>query len=513
MSPLLRGSSQSHTVRRSYIKSMFLLAPSPVPCLQLSYAISHNPDKNGDAVRGRNMTNGLRTPLTAKALENLQEGQKLTDGGFDPDNELRGALKGSLVARRRQGRTMIEFFLRMRAGGKDVTHKVGTYAPKGGGLGLAEARALALDMARKYAAEGEGYKAAREAEETARKAAEEAARQARARDEADSKGEGSLEALLLAYVADMRVRGRSSADDVEGLFRRHVELAHPDLWNKPARLVTREDIHAILGRMLDAGIGRRVNMLRSCVKSAYAFGLYLADDPKHHQDARRFMLTSNPAATIRRRTELDRKGERALSTSELGAYLRALDGIQSAPLRVFLTTHIGLAGQRIAQLLRLKRTDYQDGTLRIIDGKGRGTPRQHLVPVPEWVAEQVQLIDGLSETWLFTTDGENPIAESTISHAVGEISARLVEAGEVSAPFKASDLRRTAETLLARLRVSKDTRIELLSHGRNSLVAGHYDRHTYLDEKREALDVWGRALHEWKGGNADNVVPLRARAA
>jgi hypothetical protein len=65
-------------------------------------------------------------------------------------------------------------------------------------------------------------------------------------------------------------------------------------------------------------------------------------------------------------------------------------------------------------------------------------------------------------------------------------------------PFKAADIRRTCETQLAVLKVSKDVRTELLSHGRNSLIAGRYDHHQYLDEKRKALNKWEAALKIWR---------------
>jgi hypothetical protein len=66
-------------------------------------------------------------------------------------------------------------------------------------------------------------------------------------------------------------------------------------------------------------------------------------------------------------------------------------------------------------------------------------------------------------------------------------------------PFKLQDIRRTCETQLAALKVTKDVRTELLSHGRNSLISGRYDHHSYLDEKRAALEIWGKALMKWKG--------------
>lgn len=83
-----------------------------------------------------------------------------------------------------------------------------------------------------------------------------------------------------------------------------------------------------------------------------------------------------------------------------------------------------------------------------------------------------------------------------------------MKAGTVQSTFGASDLRRTSETLLAGLRVSKDIRAELLSHGRTGVVSKHYDRHEYLPEKRQALAKWNRMLDAWKtDGLADASSP------
>jgi hypothetical protein len=440
------------------------------------------------------MTYGLTTrkPLTSKALDALKEGQKLTDWGFDPDGELRGSLKGSLTVRRRTGRNTVEFYLRMRAGGKDRIHKIGDYAPGAGGIGLAEARRIGLVVAKQYAIEGESFKDQRAADALA---AEEAKRIEEAVAEAakaDARGDGSLGALLLAYVGDLRRRGKVSADDTEKMLRRHVEAKHPKLWGKPARKVTREDLHCILADMLGAGIGRRVNLMRSVISSAFQYGLTLADDSQHHRLAKVFQITANPAITIKRRGDLERKGQRVLTTAEVGQYLNALDTHASGVMKIFLITQIGLGGQRIEQLLRAKWTDYSDSVLKLIDAKGRGEARLHLVPVPKWIDEIVRPLRALNSEYIFAT-GEKPLHPDSVTHAVQRICKVMK-----SEPFKAADIRRTCETQLAALKVSKDVRTELLSHGRNSLIAGRYDHHQYLDEKREALARWEAALKEWK---------------
>ena len=78
--------------------------------------------------------------------------------------------------------------------------------------------------------------------------------------------------------------------------------------------------------------------------------------------------------------------------------------------------------------------------------------------------------------------------------------------------YQLRDLRRTTETRLASLRVDKETRAQLLSHGRTTGVQNrHYDRWHYLDEKRAALSLWEHHLRAVLAGQATSgkVVALR----
>ena len=76
------------------------------------------------------------------------------------------------------------------------------------------------------------------------------------------------------------------------------------------------------------------------------------------------------------------------------------------------------------------------------------------------------------------------------------------------------DVRRTAETMLAGMGISRDTRAQLLSHGLGGVQDQHYDRHGYADEKRAALIAWERRLDEIENGikPAGNVRPLRRKS-
>jgi hypothetical protein len=85
---------------------------------------------------------------------------------------------------------------------------------------------------------------------------------------------------------------------------------------------------------------------------------------------------------------------------------------------------------------------------------------------------------------------------------VKNISADMVKAEEVREPFQLRDLRRTAETMLAKLGTGPNIRGEVQSHGLGGVQKRHYDQHDYLEEKRAALQLWVTHLIALKAGTA-----------
>jgi hypothetical protein len=82
---------------------------------------------------------------------------------------------------------------------------------------------------------------------------------------------------------------------------------------------------------------------------------------------------------------------------------------------------------------------------------------------------------------------------------------------ELRERFQLRDLRRTCETMLASLGVSKDIRAQLQSHGLGGVHARHYDKHEYLLEKRQALGKWVPHLARLKAGSAATVSEIGSR--
>jgi hypothetical protein len=104
--------------------------------------------------------------------------------------------------------------------------------------------------------------------------------------------------------------------------------------------------------------------------------------------------------------------------------------------------------------------------------------------------------------WLFSTDDRTGMCEGTISELVKNLSKEMVKAGEAREPFQLRDLRRTAETMLAKLGTGPNIRGEVQSHGLGGVQKRHYDQHDYLEEKRAALQLWASQLAALKAGTA-----------
>ena len=151
--------------------------------------------------------------------------------------------------------------------------------------------------------------------------------------------------------------------------------------------------------------------------------------------------------------------------------------------------------------------------LRLLDSKGRRQlPREHQLPLAPVAADLCKaLVERAREVRpeeadppLFATS-KTVLSLDTLSRRVSELATEM---GGPSFLFR--DLRRTAETEMAAIGFSVDLRSQLLSHGLGGVQSVHYDRHSYLPEKKAALEKWVRHL-EGREDVTSNVVEMRRR--
>jgi len=148
-----------------------------------------------------------------------------------------------------------------------------------------------------------------------------------------------------------------------------------------------------------------------------------------------------------------------------------------------------LTGQRLREIsdMHWSELDLEKGTLTL---KGSRTKNgaAHILPLSlQAVAILSAMPRFLNSDYVFTTTGRTPIS------GFGRFKQRLeVFVGFDAEDWRFHDLRRTAATNMAVMGVQPHIIEAVLNHktGIVSGVAAIYNRHAYLDEKREALQRW-----------------------
>ena len=145
--------------------------------------------------------------------------------------------------------------------------------------------------------------------------------------------------------------------------------------------------------------------------------------------------------------------------------------------------------------------------------------KAHTVPLSQLALDQLDALAGDGE-WpkkglVFTTTGKTPASgHSRAKERIDRLMIELLDGADLE-PWRIHDLRRTTATGLQRLGVRFEVTEAVLNHvsGSRSGVAGVYQRHSWKDEKRDALKAWAAHVERILSGTEEtNVVQLAQRA-
>lgn len=320
----------------------------------------------------------------------------------------------------------------------------------------------------------------------------------------------TLHALLDAYTRLLNAKGKSrSAASTRSAFKCHV-FTNTAIANTPANEVTSQQVATLVRKVQEVGKVRAAGILRSYISAAYNAAKKAPFSATLPAELIPYNIKINPVEAVPAIPVAT--SNRTLSTNELKTYITHLgDTLTDKALRLALLA----GGQRIAQLLRATVADFNPDTktLRLFDPKGkRATPREHLLPLaPKAAVLVVELIKRAKNgntPKLFASYDKTMMALETPGKRATEICTMMT-----CEPFNLRDIRRTCETMLAGMGISRDTRAQLLSHGISGVQATHYDRHDYINEKRAALVAWETRLEEITiGKKPEKVVRMRKRS-
>ena len=163
---------------------------------------------------------------------------------------------------------------------------------------------------------------------------------------------------------------------------------------------------------------------------------------------------------------------------------QAMSGPYSAWIKLLL-----LCGQRRLETASLRRSQIADGCWHLL-GEDTKNKQLHIVPLSK---QALAIVNQLLEQ-----DGEFLIKTGrTGDKPVNGFSKAKVQLDRLSGvtDWKFHDIRRTVATNLSKLGVDRFLLQRIVNHT-DSGVTAIYDRYSYLEEKRDALQKWADRLDD-----------------
>lgn len=300
---------------------------------------------------------------------------------------------------------------------------------------------------------------------------------------AGDKRPGTVADLFDAYVDHLQASGKPSWKEAKKGMAKIASTLGP---NRLAREIEPDDVLAVLKPIYDRGAKSMADHVRSYIRSAYSWGMKSEHDYRS-TSARRFKLVMNPAAGIP--TEPKNPGTRWLRPEEykqLYRWLECPDRPIHAPY-TYAMRLLMLTGQRVEEIATL-HVDQWNRDERMIDWSKTKNGKPHTIPAPQIAFDLIESLTPNAWGWFFPSMMD---PSKSVSH--GTLYAFLWRQRErgVVPMVSNRDMRRTWKTLAGEAGVSKEMRDRLQNHLMDSGVSTiHYDRYSYLEEKRAAMEKW-----------------------
>ncbi|ADP71268.1 integrase family protein [Rhodomicrobium vannielii ATCC 17100] len=319
---------------------------------------------------------------------------------------------------------------------------------------------------------------------------EKAARIAAEEERKDSLFEIVAEDYIRRHVSTLK-----GGHEVERLLRKHVIPA----WKgRRIETITKRDILKVTDPIIEQGHGRTANHVFAWMRALFSWALERDLPGLEHSP---FDKLKAPAPKSSR--------DRVLSEAELRLVLRGSQTLET-PWREFVRLLVYTATRRneVACAPWAEFTGLNTADPRWeIPGARTKNGRPLLLPLPLDAARMLAEMPRIGEKGLaFTVTGETPVmgfsdAKERLDAAMLAIARKeAAERGED--PEKVlplprwtwHDLRRTTATGMAGLGVQPHVIEAVLNHvsGAKAGVAGIYNRHAYLAEKKAALAIWAK---------------------
>jgi integrase len=301
----------------------------------------------------------------------------------------------------------------------------------------------------------------------------------KAQREAEQRRANTFEAVAEDFIASMPPTERCRKE-VEQAIRR--EFMKP--WgSRPVVDITPLDVLAVVKAMKTKGHPHQARNLLGYVRRLFSWAIA--------QHA--YGLERSPCSELKPKHIIGKKlpRKRILSDAELRAAWNAAERMAYPYGRAIQM--LMLTGQRKSEITEARYSEIKQSALEI-PAERMKSDEAHVVPLGKMASELIAALPrfGAGDYLFSTTLGKKPI--NGFSKPKRRLDAAMAaELGQEVAPFKIHDIRRSVRTHLSALPIPQHIAERIIGHAQPGLIQT-YDRWSFLDEKRQGIELWEARL-------------------
>lgn len=308
---------------------------------------------------------------------------------------------------------------------------------------------------------------------------------------------GSMQQLYEYHMSVLQRKNRPSYyKAVKAAYQKNLFTVIDPL--KKARDVTSREIAQVIANVYNTSPVQS-NRVRSYFHAGFNLALKHDNDPANLSRNVAFDLTYNPVTNIPRQAEAERVIDRFLSEAELAEFLAQIKIRGFHPLMRFTVELMVLSGgQRPNEIMtsEWKEIDFTAGEWFFPPTKTKNK-KPHIVPVQGRLKEKLLELRELTGDSLYLVHNRLDKTLPGRPDGLGKAFKRHCEVNKLEA-FTPRDIRRTCKTLMIRHQLaSKEIVDRLHNHAASDVSSKHYNKHDYLQEKRDLLKKWELSLESF----------------
>jgi integrase len=274
----------------------------------------------------------------------------------------------------------------------------------------------------------------------------------------------------------------------------------PEWGKRSIGSIAKRDVIALVDKKVASGAEVQANRILARLRTLFGWGV------------EKDRLTANPCDGLKPPTK-EKARDRVLNEAEIRAFWGATEEL-GWPFGSLFRLLI-LTGQRRDEVATMEWSEID------LERRVWSLPREkakndqgHDVHLSQQAVDLLLALPRIEGGLVFSTNGRTAV--SGFSRSKERLDGLMAKSiGHEVDPWILHDLRRTAATGMAGLRVLPHVVDRILNHTSGTIrgVARVYNRFEYIDERKAALEAWGRKVDAIVSGDTgSNVVSLREAA-